>query len=140
MGAGTKGRGLANGFAMIRRPLSITITITLIMISALAWLSLAAIIAAGLHPALPDAPLLKAVMVVLSLIAAGVLMVLTAFLLHRNRMAYFAILAALGASAVAVFLDDVGLIDIMFLLLDLAALALLAKDRNWYLGRGATAI
>ncbi len=125
---------------MTVRPLSVWAGLALVIINALIWLSLGVLIAADLHPAIPDVLLLKTVLAFLSFGIAGTLLLLWAFLLRGSRLAYFGVFAALCATAAAVCFDDFGPADAAFLLINVAPLVLLVRDRAWYLHRRASPI
>jgi chromate transport protein ChrA len=118
---------------MTKRPLTVTINLVIILISAFIWLALGIIIAANALPGLPDLPQMKGILAVLSIAVAGILLGLTFFLFKRNRTAYFLTLAFFGVTSILTIFDDVGLADIVFLLINLVPIMLLIKDRAWYL-------
>ena len=118
---------------MTHRPLSVTVTLALILLDAALWLAFGLIVAVGLHPALPDNLVYKIVLSLASFGAALVLAGLSVLLTRHNRAGYVLTLAFLGAAALAFFLDDVGWVDLAFLAVTLLPAALLLKDRNWYL-------
>lgn len=118
---------------MTHRPLSVTMTLALILLDAALWLAFGLIVAMGLHPALPDDPVYKTILSIAGFGAALVLAGLFALLVKHNRTGYFLALTFLGAAAIAFFLDDVGWTDLVFLAVTLLPAALLLKDRNWYL-------
>jgi len=109
------------------------------LLSALTWLSLGILIVAGVHPAVPDSPAVKAGMASGSIAAAGTLAGLVILLARRFGHAYYLSLAALSISALAILFDDVGWVDVIALVINLVPLILLIKDRAWYLQRGAHA-
>jgi lysylphosphatidylglycerol synthetase-like protein (DUF2156 family) len=115
-----------------KRPISVTVTSFLILVNVLIWLILGILIITDTHIALPDQPLIKGIMAVLSLIAAGVLLALFFLIRHGNRTAYFLTLAVFIITALLVFFDDVGVSDLVVLSLNLTPIVLLIKDRAWY--------
>lgn len=115
-------------------PRSVAVTRVLILIGALIWILLAVLLTLNAHPAFPDDPLARNVMAILALGAGLVLLALLILLRRGLRLAYFGMLAALVASALALFFDDVGAVDLVFLAISLVPLGLLIKDRSWYLG------
>ncbi len=118
---------------MTRPPHSVTITFALILLNATIWWLFGVIVAAGLHPALPDEPAYKAV---LSIAAFGVAVILTwslVFLKRRSRAGYFLALAFFGLTTLVFLFDDFGWIDLVFLVINILPAALLLKDRHWYL-------
>ena len=118
---------------MSKRPPTVTACLILMLLSALIWLALGVIIAAGVHPALPEAPAVKAGMASGSIAAAGTLVGLVILLARRFGHAYYLSLAALSISSLAILFDDVGWIDLLALIINLVPLILLIKDRAWYL-------
>ena len=122
---------------MSKRPPTVTACLLLMLLGALVWLVLGIIIAAGLHPAIPDSPSVKAGMASGSIVAAGTLAGLAILLGRRLGHAYYLSLAALSVSSLAVLFDDVGWVDLIALLINLVPLFLLIRDRAWYLHQGA---
>jgi hypothetical protein len=118
---------------MTHRPLSVTMTLALILLDAALWLAFGSIVALGLHPALPNDLVYKAVLSIAGFGAALVFAGLFALLTKHNRTGYFLTLTFLGMTALTFFLDDVGWADLAFLAVTLLPAALLLKDRNWYL-------
>ena len=120
-----------------KRPATVTACLILMFLSAFTWLALGMIIAADLHPAIPDSPAVKAGMASGSIAAAGTLAGLAILLARRMAHAYYLSLAALSVSTLAILFDDVGWVDLIVMGLNLVPLFLLMKDRAWYLHRGA---
>lgn len=118
---------------MTHRPLSVTVTLALILFDAALWLAFGLIVAVGLHPALPDNLVYKVILSIASFGAALVLAGLSVLLTRHNRAGYFLTLTFLSMAALAFFLDNVGWADLAFLAVTLLPAALLLKDRNWYL-------
>ncbi len=114
------------------RPFSVTVTSIVIVLYALIWLVLGIIIAVNAQPALPVPPELKAILAVLSILMAGILTGLFVFLLKGNRVAYFLIIAFFFVVSILTIFDDVGVSDIIVLVLNIIPIILLIKDRNWY--------
>ncbi len=118
---------------MTNRPRSVTVVFGFFGLNALVWLAFGLLIAFNLHPALPNDPLLKGLMAILSLGLAGTLLGLLFLLLRRSQIAYFGAVGLLALSCLMLVFDDFGLADLVFLLISLAPLVLLLKDRAWYL-------
>lgn len=118
---------------MNARPLSVTVTLILILLAASIWLALGLIIAGNRHPALPDILWIKSVLAVGSLAAGAALLGLSFFLSKRNRSAYFAARVLLAVTCLLILFDDVGWTDVAVLFINVAPLVLLIKDRDWYL-------
>jgi lysylphosphatidylglycerol synthetase-like protein (DUF2156 family) len=125
---------------MTNRPLSVSAALILILLNALVWLALGVIIAANVHPALPDQPLIKGVMAFLALATAGILLGLFIFLGRHSRVAYFIALGLLIATSLLSILDEFGLADLVFLAINIAPIILLIKDRTWYLQMRSRAV
>ena len=114
-------------------PRSVAIAHALILLGALIWFLLAVLLALNAHPGFPNDPLTRNVMAILSLVAGCVILVLLILLRQRRRLAYFGMLAALAAAALSLFFDDVGQADLLFLAITIIPIALLIRDRPWYL-------
>jgi len=123
---------------MANRPLSVSMASIFILLNALVWLTFGIIIAADAHPALPDAPLIKWTMAFLALAIAGILLGLFILLGKCSRIAYFLASGLLFATSLVAVLDDVGLADLVFLVINIVPIILLIKDRAWYLGGKAS--
>ena len=66
------------------RPLSVTITSVLIVLSSIIWLILGIMLALNAHPGFPDDPLIRAWMAALSIAAACILFMLVIYLEKRR--------------------------------------------------------
>jgi hypothetical protein len=119
---------------MHTRPPSVTLTLGLVLLGAIIWLVFGVLLALNAHPAFPDEPFVRGWMTALSLGAGCALLFLLILLAQRRRPAYYAALGALALASVAIFLDDVGLVDLVVLAVFLMPLILLVKDRAWYTG------
>jgi hypothetical protein len=97
------------------------------------WLLFAILLALNAHPAFPNHPLIRNAMAVMSLVAGLVVLILLALLRQRRRLAYFGLLVALVAAAVALFFDDIGPVDLLCLAITIIPIALWVRDRAWYL-------
>jgi lysylphosphatidylglycerol synthetase-like protein (DUF2156 family) len=118
---------------MIHRPLSVTITLIFLFLNALVWLALGVIIAANIHPALPDLPIVKGVLVILSLCASGILLGLLFLLRKRSRIAWFVALGFLAITSILTIFDDFGWTDLIVLVINIIPIVLLIKNRAWFL-------
>jgi hypothetical protein len=118
---------------MKKRPISITVTLGFIFINILIWLAFGIIVAANLHPALPDQPVVKTVMASLALAVAVVLSVLVFFLIRHSRIAYYLTLGLFTALSLAALFDNFGWIDLVVLIINLVPIILLIKERSWFL-------
>jgi hypothetical protein len=118
---------------MDSRPRSVTITYGFIILNILIWFALGIIIAFNLHPAMPDQPLVKGIMAILSFAAAGTLLGIFIFLQKHSRLAYYLVLAFFCVSSLLIIFDDVGLVDLAALAFSIIPIILLVKDRGWYM-------
>lgn len=120
---------------MTERPLSVTATMAFILVNALVWLVFGVIMAANAHPALQVSPLIKEIMAIISFATAGLLIGSFIFVSRHNRMAYYIVLALLAATFLANFFDNIGLVDLVVIIINIIPIILLIKDRAWYLQR-----
>ena len=118
---------------LIHRPVTVTVTLVIILLNALIWFILAIIIAANAHPGLPDLPATKGIMAFISISMAGISLGLTYFTYKHSLKAYYLILAYFVFTSILVIFDDIGLSDIIVLIISLIPIILLIKDRAWYL-------
>src|SRR3990172_4807174 len=119
---------------MTRAPSTVRYTRFLILINALFWLAFGVTTAVGAHPSYKEASTLRWAMAIMALLAAGTLGALAELFHRRSRLAYWPAVALLAAFTLTALLDDLGLADVVFVVLTLLPLALLLKDRTWYLG------
>ena len=117
---------------MKRKNLSMQLTSVLLVLNAVFWLVFGLMTLFGIHPALPKDPTVQLIMAVLALLCSAALFALTLYA-RRSPLAYYALVALLGLLALFTFLDDFGLADLAYLLLDLAGLALLVRGRKLFL-------
>jgi hypothetical protein len=118
---------------MNTRPYSVSAVLTLIAVNILIWFVFGVIVAANIHPALPNSVLIRGIMAFLSFATAGVLFILLVLLARQNRLAYFLTLGLLVAISVLTIFDDFGMADLVVLIFNIAPATLLIKDRAWYL-------
>ena len=125
---------------MTSRPLSVSAALIFIILNALGWFIFGVIIAANAHPALPELPLIKWVMATLALATASILLGLCVFLNKRSQIAYILALALFFATSILTIFDEFGLADLVVLTINIVPIALLIKDRGWYLQVGPRAV
>jgi len=121
---------------MDRPPVSVRVTLILILLNAAFWLGFAILVAAGAIGSIPSASVIQWVMAILALVSAVALAGIAFFLRRRNRFAFYFGLALLALIAVLSIADQVGLLDLFTLLVNLVALGLMVRDRGWYLQWG----
>ena len=124
------------GRVMNRPPVSVLVTLILILLNAAFWLGFAILVATGAIGSIPSASVIQWVMAILALVSAVALAGIAFFLRRRNRFAFYFGLALLALIAVLSIADQVGLLDLFTLLVNLVALGLMVRDRGWYLQWG----
>ena len=117
-----------------KTPISFSITLIFILLSAAIWLALGFIVAADLHPALPYLEGIQWMMSMVSLFIGIFLLGSIFFLRNRSRPAYFLTIVLLASVSILTIMDDFGLVDLVVLLINFIPFILLVKDRDWYLG------
>lgn len=111
----------------------VSAALILIALNAAFWLIFAVIAALGLIPAFRASDAVRWVMALLAFGVSGCLIVLVILLRRRNRLAFYGGMGLLAVIAVLSITDEFGLPDVISLLISLAALGLLLKDRDGYL-------
>jgi hypothetical protein len=119
---------------MPRIPWTVTVNRILILVNVLVWLVLGIFIILNTHPALPVPPAMRVIMAFMSFAMAAVLIVLFILLLRGSRPAYYLMLLFFSVAALLTILDQVGVSDIVVLILNILPIFFLVLDRKWYLG------
>ncbi len=122
-----------------KRPLGVLMVLSLFLLMAMLWVAFGSIVAARVHPALPDDPLVRWIISGASFAIAGTLVLFWIFLRRKNRWAYYLSLGLFTLIFLSTFLDDVGWVDLTFAGLCLVVLILMIMDRRWFLGRATPA-
>ena len=120
---------------MNKFPTTFSTALGFILLNAFIWLAFAIIVAAGAHPAIPAANLIRWGMAGLAFLAASALVILFFLLKKRSSAAFYLTAALLGIIAVLDLTDEFGLADLIVLISTLVPLALLISNRVWYLRR-----
>jgi len=120
---------------MTKPPSTVTAAHFLLLLNALVWLVFGIIVAAGLHPSMPESDVFRWTMAVLALLTTSVLLGLWVFLRRRSGIAYYLTIGLLVVLSILTVTDEFGLPDLMVLIIIAAPLVLLIKDRAWYLRR-----
>ena len=118
---------------MANTPSTVRYTRLLILLNALLWLAFGLVTAVGAHPSYPEPGTLRWAMAISALLAAAFLGTIVGPAARRNRIAYWAVVFVLAAISVAAIFDQFGVADLAFEIITLLPLALLIRDRNWYL-------
>jgi hypothetical protein len=121
---------------MTNPPSTVPTARLLVLLNALLWLLFGIITAAGVHPSFREPSLLRWTMAASAFIAAVILVVFAGLLKRRSRFGYLLTVALLAVMILASLFDDFGLADLLFVLVTLLTLALLLKDRAWYVRPG----
>jgi len=117
-------------------PKSVSLALWLILLNALIWFVFGIAVAAGVIPSIPAAGGMRWIMAALAVGSAAFLAGIAFLLRRHNRLTYFLALAMLAVISILALADQVGLLDLAALVISLVPLALLVKDRAWYLGPG----
>ncbi len=118
---------------MTKYPFSVSAALLFLLLNALIWSGFTILVTAGAHTALPESRAIQWIMAALAFVSACALVVLMVLLRKRVRIAYFLTLGLLALLAVLTITDEVGLVDWIYLVIVVAPLLLLIKDRSWYL-------
>lgn len=114
-------------------PTLIKVALGFILLSALTWLVIGALIAAQLHPGMPSDPILQWGMAAAAFAVGVVLVVLAWLLAKRRRLAYFIALVALAVVMLLMVFDQFGWADLVGLVINLVPFVLLLIGRKWFL-------
>lgn len=117
---------------MSAQPRAVPLVSVLVGLNSLFWLAFGLLVAFNLHPALPASPSFKASLAASALSVAGLLLGIFLGLRQRRRAAYGLAVGLFSLLALALFFDQFGWADLAVLLLNLAPLVLLIKERTWY--------
>jgi hypothetical protein len=114
------------------RPLTVWVGQAFILLNALLWLAfgVATIIRLDPGPVIPDD--MRGFMSMAAFAIAAILLGSLFFLFRRNRNAYYLVIVFFAFFSLAIFFDDVGWSDLVFLGISLMPLILLIVDRKWY--------
>jgi hypothetical protein len=118
---------------MIRQPGTVRLTHGLILLNALIWLLFAVIVASGSHPSMPATPFVRWGVSALALGCAVCLAGLARLLMRPSKWTFWAAESVLVLLGLATIVDQVGWVDMVFLVITLLPALLLLKDRTWYM-------
>jgi hypothetical protein len=79
---------------------------------------------------------LRGILAALAVLASGTLFALFALLRKQNRIAYYLTLIALVGLVLLTFMDQVGVVDLAYLVIALTPFVLLLISRRWYFNNG----
>ena len=115
-------------------PRAFTMALTFILCVSIFWLVFGLIVAMNLHPSIPEVAPLRWAMASLAFLTSGALLAFYFLLRRRNHLVYLPALSLLGIIMVLSVLDEFGAADLIVLILHLAPLLLLLKERRWFFG------
>jgi hypothetical protein len=108
------------------------IALLLILLDALFWFIFSFLLAAGLHPSIPEGDLVRWGMAGLSTLTAGALLLSVFMLRKRSRVAYLLTLSLLGMISVLTVTDEFGFADLLVLLLHVIPMLFLWFERRQF--------
>ena len=111
------------------------ITLALVLITAAFWFLFSLTVVLGGHVSYNQLGVYRWLMAGLTFLVSLFLLVLRHFLRRQFKPAWIVGVLTLTAMLLAGFMDELGWMDYIFIVLTLVPLALLIKDRQWYLGR-----
>ena len=118
----------------MKPPVRVTVklTITLMAIIAICWFGFGVLTLANLITPIPSGQVRVAIGIVA--IACSIITALAAvFLFRRNRWVYFSTVTLFGMILIMSFMDELGWLDMLFIVITAITLAFLIRDRAWYL-------
>ena len=118
---------------MTQQPITVKVNQIIILLNALIWLILTIFLAINKVPGLDELQTIRWVLAIISITMAVILLALNYYLLKHSLKAYYLTLAFFIFTSILVIFDDVGLADIIVLIISLIPVFLLIKDRKWYL-------
>lgn len=118
---------------MSHLPSTVRLTLALLWLNSLVWLGFALVTTFAAHPSYGAASAYRWPMVAIAGLIAAALAGLAIWLGRRRRVAFWLALALLAALTIAPAFDQFGLADLAFVVATALPLALLLKDRAWYL-------
>lgn len=116
-------------------PLTVKITLALVLITAAFWFLFSLTVVLGGHVSYNQLGVYRWLMAGLTFLVSLFLLALRHFLRRQFKPAWIVGVLTLTAMLLAGFMDELGWMDYIFIVLTLVPLALLIKDRQWYLGR-----
>jgi hypothetical protein len=115
-----------------KRPITFSIALGFILLNAISWLVFSILTGARLIPLGDNSSTLRWLLVVLAVLAAGVLFILYFLLRRQNRAAYFLSLVTFAGLFLLSFMDQIGILDLIYSVITLIPLVLLLICRGWY--------
>jgi hypothetical protein len=122
---------------MEKKPVVFNVTLVFIIVNVLIWLVFGILILIGIRPFGMLSIALREILAALAVLASGTLFALFALLRKQNRIAYYLTLVALVGLVLLTFMDQVGIVDLAYLVLALTPFVLLIISRRWYFKDGS---
>ena len=117
---------------MEKKPVVFNVALGSILFNILIWLVFAILILIGIHPFEMLSIGLRGILAALAVLASGTLFALFALLRQQNRIAYYLTLVALVGLVLLTFMDQVGIVDLAYLVIALTPFVLLLVSHRWY--------
>jgi hypothetical protein len=121
---------------MGKKPVVFTVALGCILLNIFIWLVFAILILIGIRPFNMLSIALRGILASLAVLASGTLFALFVLLRKGNRIAYYLTLVALVGLVLLTFMDQVGLVDLAYLVIALTPFVLLLISRRWYFQPG----
>jgi lysylphosphatidylglycerol synthetase-like protein (DUF2156 family) len=118
-----------------KTPLTVKITLALILITAAFWFLFSLTVVLGGHVSYNRLGVYRWLIAALTFLVSLFLLALWHFLRRQFKFAWIVAVLTLAAMLQAGFLDELGWMDYFFIVFALVPLVLLIKDRQWYLAR-----
>jgi hypothetical protein len=122
---------------MEKRPVVFSVSLGFILLNVFIWLVFAVVVLIGMRPFGMLSIGLRGILAALAVLASGTLFALFVLLRKQNRIAYYLTLVALVGFILLTFMDQVGLVDLAYLVIALTPFVLLIISRRWYLNEGS---
>jgi hypothetical protein len=117
---------------MEKRPVVFTVSLGFILLNIIIWLIFAVLVLIGIRPFGMLSIGLRGILAALAVLASGTLFALFALLIKKNRIAYYLTLVALVGLVLLTFMDQVGLLDLVYLVIALTPFVLLIINHRWF--------
>jgi hypothetical protein len=122
---------------MGKKPVVFTVALDFVLVNVFIWVVFAILLLIGMRPFGMLSIGLRGILAALAILASGTLFALFVLLRRRNRVAYYLTLMALVGLVLLTFMDQVGLVDLVYLVIALTPFVLLIISRRWYFNDGS---
>jgi len=114
-------------------PATVKLTMALFLLIAAVWAGVGISYLIGGTGYIPSMQI-KVAFAIICLGCSLVTILVTFFLRRRNRLTYYSAVVLMGLLLLGSFMDDLGWSDAVVIIVTMASLGLLIRDRAWYLG------